>query len=60
MSGAEYGGSAARWLGVDVDSPGMQIIRRYFSENAKTVLVSKTIYPAGRYSFSCAIKLLRS
>jgi len=38
----------------------MQIIRRYFSEDARTVLVSKTIYPAGRYSFSFAIKLLPS
>jgi hypothetical protein len=47
-------------LGVQDRSPGMQIIRRYFSEEAKTVLISKTIYPAGRYSFSFAIKLLQS
>ena len=52
--------TAARRLGVEDRSPGMQIIRRYFSEDAKTVLVSKTVYPAGRYSFSFAIKLLRS
>ena len=51
---------AARRLGVAERSPGMQIIRRYSSEDAKTVLISKTIYPAGRYSFSFAIKLLRS
>ena len=34
---------AARRLGVEGRSPGMQIIRRYFFEDAETVLVSKTI-----------------
>jgi DNA-binding GntR family transcriptional regulator len=48
---------AAQRLGVEAGSPGMQIIRRYFSEDAQPLLVSTTIYPAGRYSFSFAITL---
>lgn len=52
--------SAASRLGVEEDSPGLQVIRRYFAEDGRTVLVSETIYPAGRYSFSFAIRLPRS
>ena len=49
----------ARRLNVEPGSAGMQILRRYFSLNGQVVLVSKTIYPAGRYSFSIAINLPR-
>ncbi|WP_421998522.1 GntR family transcriptional regulator [Reyranella sp.] len=52
--------AAARRLGVADDSPGLQVIRRYVAEDARTLLVSETIYPAGRYSFSFAISLPRS
>lgn len=52
-------GPAARRLNVEEGSPGMHVIRRYFSETAKALLVSNTIYPAGRYTFSFAIKLIR-
>ena len=51
---------AAQRLGVEQGSPGMQIVRRYFSEDARTLLVSSTVYPAGRYSFSFAISLPRT
>src|ERR1700761_2583605 len=51
---------AAQRLGVEQGSPGMQVVRRYFSEDAKTLLVSSTVYPAGRYSFSFAISLPRT
>jgi DNA-binding GntR family transcriptional regulator len=51
--------AAARRLGVEADSPGLQVIRRYLAEDGRTVLVSDTIYPAGRYSFSFAIGLPR-
>jgi hypothetical protein len=37
----------------------MQILRRYFAIDGQVVLVSNTIYPAGRYSFSIAMKLPR-
>jgi GntR family transcriptional regulator len=50
---------AAQRLGVEEGSPGMQIVRRYFAEDARTLLVSTTVYPAGRYSFSFAITLPR-
>lgn len=49
----------ARRLRVDDDSPGLQVVRRYVAEDGRTVMVSNTIYPAGRYSFSFAIKLPR-
>ncbi len=51
--------AVARRLGVDDESPGLEIVRRYFAEDGRTVLASSTIYPAGRYSFSFAIKLPR-
>jgi GntR family transcriptional regulator len=50
---------AAQRLGVEEGSPGMQIVRRYFSQDTTTLLVSTTVYPAGRYSFSFAITLPR-
>jgi DNA-binding GntR family transcriptional regulator len=50
---------AARRLTVENDSPGLQVIRRYFDENGDTLMVADTIYPAGRYSFSFAIRLPR-
>lgn len=50
-------GVVACRLGVDEDSPGLEIARRYLAEDGRTVLASSTIYPAGRYSFSFAIKL---
>jgi GntR family transcriptional regulator len=52
--------TAAQRLGVEEGSPGMHIIRRYFADDARTVLVSSTVYPTGRYSFSFAITLPRS
>ena len=51
---------AAQRLGVEEGSAGMQIIRRYFDEDARPVLISTTVYPAGRYSFSFAITLPRA
>lgn len=57
-SASPVSGSAARALGVEEGSSGMQIVRRYFGEAGETLLVSKTMYPAGRYSFSFAIRLL--
>jgi GntR family transcriptional regulator len=56
-SACPVSGQVARHLGVEEGAPGLQIIRRYFAEDGRTVLVSDTIYPAGRYSFSFAIKL---
>src|ERR1700761_1598458 len=58
-SACPVSGFAAQRLGVEEGSPGMQIIRRYFSEEARKVLVSTTVYPTGRYSFSFAITLPR-
>jgi DNA-binding GntR family transcriptional regulator len=49
----------ARRLNVEPGSAGMQILRRYFAIDGQVVLVSNTIYPAGRYSFSIAMKLPR-
>lgn len=48
---------AARRLAVEVDSPGLQVLRRYFSQDGVTLMVATTVYPAGRYSFSFAINL---
>lgn len=56
-SACPVSGLAAQRLGVEDGSPGMQIIRRYFTEDARKLLVSSTVYPAGRYSFSFAITL---
>src|SRR6201996_1233931 len=58
-SACPVSGSAAERLGVEEGAPGMQIIRRYFTEDARKALVSTTVYPAGRYSFSFAITLPR-
>jgi GntR family transcriptional regulator len=49
----------ARRLNVEPGSAGMQILRRYFAIDGRVVLVSNTVYPAGRYSFSIAMKLPR-
>lgn len=49
----------ARRLNVEPGSAGMQILRRYFAIDSQVVLVSTTVYPAGRYSFSIAMKLPR-
>jgi len=49
----------AKRLNVEPGSAGMQILRRYFAIDGQVVLVSTTIYPAGRYSFSIAMKLPR-
>jgi DNA-binding GntR family transcriptional regulator len=50
---------AARHLAVEVNSPGLQVLRRYFSQDDETLMVATTVYPAGRYSFSFAINLPR-
>ena len=50
---------ASQRLSVETGSPGLQVIRRYLDEAGATLLVTNTIYPAGRYSFSFAIKLPR-
>jgi DNA-binding GntR family transcriptional regulator len=59
-SACPVSGLAAQRLGVEEGSAGMQIIRRYFSKDARKLLVSSTVYPAGRYSFSFAITLPRA
>jgi GntR family transcriptional regulator len=59
-SASPVSGFAAQRLGVEEGSPGMHIIRRYFSEDGEKVLASSTFYPAGRYSFSFAITLPRT
>jgi GntR family transcriptional regulator len=56
-SAAPVSKQEARRLNVEPGSAGMQILRRYFAIDGQVVLVSKTIYPAGRYSFSIAMKL---
>lgn len=50
---------AARRLAVAAGSPGLQVLRRYFSQDGETLMVTTTVYPAGRYSFSFAINLPR-
>ena len=59
-SACPVSGSAAQRLGVEEGSPGMQVIRRYFTEDARKVFVTTSIYPSGRYSFSFAITLPRA
>lgn len=52
-------GVAARRLGVEEGSSGLQVVRRYLAEDGDTLLASETVYPAGRYSFSFAMRLPR-
>ena len=58
-SACPVAGPASQRLSVEAGSPGLQVIRRYLDEAGATLLVTNTIYPAGRYSFSFAIKLPR-
>jgi GntR family transcriptional regulator len=58
-SAAPVSRQEARRLNVEPGSAGMQILRRYFAIDGQVVLVSNTVYPAGRYSFSIAMKLPR-
>jgi len=50
-------GQAAHLLAVEAGSPGLHVLRRYFSQDGETLMVATTVYPAGRYGFSFAISL---
>jgi DNA-binding GntR family transcriptional regulator len=47
----------AKPLGVEVDSPGMTIIRRYYGKDGKMFEVSISTHPEGRYTY--ALELTR-
>lgn len=48
----------ARLLRVRAGSPGLSITRHYLGENDKLLLVSASLYPAGR--FTCSMRLRAS
>lgn len=46
----------ARILKVRAGFPGMEITRHYMGADDKMLLVSKSLYPAGRFSYSMALR----
>jgi GntR family transcriptional regulator len=54
---ARIGEPMAEALGVEPDSPGMTIIRRYYGKDGKIFEVSMSTHPEGRYTY--ALELTR-
>ena len=50
IDACELAPDKARLLGVRAGSPGLAITRHYFGENDKLLLVSASLYPAGRFT----------
>jgi DNA-binding GntR family transcriptional regulator len=46
----------ARLLKVRAGSPGLAITRHYLGEDDKILLVSTSLYPAGRFSYSMSLR----
>ena len=46
----------ARLLGVRAGTPGFSIVRHYLGRNDKLIMVSASLYPAGRFTFSMRLR----
>ncbi len=56
MSPCAIPAKKARVLEVRAGFPGMEIIRHYMGADDKMLLVSKSLYPAGRFSYSMSLR----
>ena len=56
MSPCAIPAKKARALKVRAGSPGLEIIRHYMGADDKMLLVSHSLYPAGRFSYSMSLR----
>lgn len=55
VSGCLVSGNVANWLEVEEGSPGLKILRRYRDPARAIVLVTRSVYPADRYSLTTTL-----